>query len=92
MIASKIPPFFREEPSRCIPDFPRRKGPAMKSSPLVPRKYFDTASETSLASFELAQRARAQNVRKEIGELLDECIRLTAEAETARWVREAKRP
>ena len=60
---------------------------AMSISRFVPPlDYLQTASRTSLQSFELARLNHAANLRREIAVLMDRWIQETSEATLARWM------
>lgn len=58
--------------------------------PQAPWEFLLSASRTTLQSYELSRLAHAANLRKEIGELLDQCIEESTSAILARWLIEQR--
>jgi hypothetical protein len=54
-------------------------------------KYLETASDRSLESYEMSRLNHASNLRKEIGELIDQWMDESAAALLARWLLEHRR-
>jgi hypothetical protein len=60
--------------------------PTYKTQP--PWEFLLSASRTSLQSYELSRLSHAANLRKEIGNLLDQWIEENSSATLARWLME----
>jgi hypothetical protein len=56
----------------------------------APWEFLFSASHTTLQSYELSRLAHAANLRKEIGELLDQWVDESTYAMLARWVLEER--
>jgi hypothetical protein len=60
-------------------------------APRPPLEYLVTASQPSLEAFELAQLNRSANLRKELGDILDEWLQTEVDARVSRWILECRR-
>ncbi|HUN62692.1 MAG TPA: hypothetical protein VMU53_11915 [Candidatus Sulfotelmatobacter sp.] len=58
--------------------------------PQAPWEFLLSASRTTLQSYELSRLAHAANLRKEIGELLDQYMEESTSAMLARWLIEQR--
>ena len=54
-------------------------------------EYLTTCSAAAVESFELSRLNRAANLRKQLRQLIDQCIECEAEARLAQWMRQSRR-
>jgi hypothetical protein len=63
----------------------------MVHNPPLSLKFLESASDRSLESYEMSRLNHASNLRKEIGELIDQWLDESAAALLARWLLEHRR-